>query len=104
MIDGLAGFYTLFKSRKVGFGHLAVAFQAKQRGYINVDTFTDELFDSGNAFFSARDFNKKVGSIYPLPKFPGLFNRAVCVVGQVRRYLQAYIAVASVRFIKDGPE
>jgi hypothetical protein len=84
---------------QVRVSQLLVAFKREKQGDIDVDTLVQGLLDRGDARFGAGDLDHQVGPIDPAPVIARLGQRAGRIVSEVRRKLEAHIAVSHARFV-----
>ena len=69
--------------------------EIKDQGGIHIDTGCDQFLNGMNTGRSCRNLDQDIGSAKGLKQTPGLRDGAIGIMGQVRAYFQADIAVSS---------
>src|SRR5919106_222923 len=84
---------TPFQTCDIGLRDALVDLLGEQQGDIDVDALGEELFDGGEPRRRGWHLNQHIRPLDSLPKTPGLSDGALCIMGEMRRNLQADVSV-----------
>ncbi len=87
----------LLHSRDESFGNLLVSFLREQQRDVYVYALADQLLNRRDPRSSSRHLDHQILAANALPEATGLFERALCVICQLRRDFETYVAVATLR-------